>query len=128
MPIGKKIHEVLSKKFKARKQRALDATKNGPVEPPTVDQFRKNKVARASSVNVHIVDLAGGPRQISPNEGMPAVNSKSGPELVKKAVSKVKSADTKAFDGAGAIEQAVKREKKCSSCKKPGHTKRNCPN
>jgi hypothetical protein len=128
MPIGKKIHEVMSKKFKDKKKRTKDAAAKGPVEPATVDQFRKNKVARSKSLNIHIVDLAG-PRQISPNEGMPAINGKSGEEVVKKAVTKVRpKTEATKFDGAGAIEQSSgKKQKKCGACREPGHTRRNCP-
>jgi hypothetical protein len=126
VPIGKKIYDVISKKFKAKKEQVEKvATRDGAIEPPTVHQYTKNKVTRASSKNVHIVDLAG-PRNISPNEGMPAVNGKSGPEIVKKAVTKVRPKTPNLDPSAGAIEKTG-TQRKCSSCKKPGHTKRNCP-
>ena len=125
MPIGKKIYEVISKKFKGKKEQIKKAAKNGAIEPATVHQYTKNKVTRASSKNVHITDLAG-PRNISPNEGMPAINGKSGPKLVKKAVTKVRPKTPNIVNTGGVIEQAS-TQRKCSLCKEPGHTKRKCP-
>ncbi|TFH25875.1 hypothetical protein E4G67_00275 [Candidatus Bathyarchaeota archaeon] len=126
MPVGKKIYDMMSEKFDGKKKRANTiAKKLGAVEPPTVDQFKKNKVTRAASKNVHTVNLVG-PRHVSKNEGMPAVNGKSGPELVKKAVTKIRLKEKRLDPAAGAINQTG-RASKCSLCGKPGHTKRSCP-
>ena len=145
MPIGKKIYNQMSKKAGERKARIESLVRkrmsvgNKPIEPPTVEQFKKNMVARTKSNSVHILELAGaGPRQISPNEGMPAVNGKSGPELVKKAVTKIRPKQKRLDPTAGAIKPTdTKKSKKfasrkkparlCSNCNKPGHTKRTCP-
>lgn len=121
MPVGKDIYDQMGK-FRERKERRK--TKDAQ-EPATVEQFKKNKVTRAKSRNVHIVDLAG-PRSISPTEGMPAINGESGEKIVKKAVRKVKSKELVMDPTAGAIELGTK-QKKCGLCREPGHTKRNCP-
>jgi hypothetical protein len=145
MPVGKNIYNQMSKKIGERKVRQQEMTdermRSGkpPLEPPTVDQFRKNIVARTKSNSVHILELAGaGPRQTSPNEGMPAVNGKSGEEIVEKAVTKIKSKTPEVDPTAGAIlptdmtkdknsTSGKKRERRCSSCNQTGHTKRSCP-
>lgn len=145
MPIGKDIHKQLSKRSGARKERLnkivaerMKVNKK-PVEPPTVDQFTKNVVARAKSNSIHILELAGvGRRHVSPNEGMPAVNMKSGEEVVRKAVTKVLPKVKEVDPAAGAIlptdtkksKNSTSRKKAprlCSGCNKAGHTKRSCP-
>lgn len=127
MPIGKDIYNVLSKKSAARRQR-VESLGRLPVEqPPTVHQFQKNKASRTVPMNIHILEAANaGRRQTSPTEGMPAVNGRSGPELVKKAVAKVRSKTKTPDPTAGAIKP-VNAGRKCSQCKQAGHTKRTCP-
>ena len=130
MPIGKKIYKTLSKRHGARKLRQQNEAK----PPAKVEQWKKNKVARAASLNVNIVDLAG-PRKISPNEGLPAVNGKSGQEVKEKLVHKPKLKNPLPDFTAGAIEpiqskaapqRGKKQSRKCSNCGEPGHTKRKC--
>lgn len=127
MPVGKDIYKQMGK-FGERKKRAQEKSveRKGPEVPQKVHQFTKNKVTRSRSNNVHIVDLAG-PRSIAPTEGMPAVNSKSGKELVEKAVHKVKPKQKEVDPSAGVIEPNSTKTKKCSVCRESGHTKRNCP-
>jgi hypothetical protein len=145
MPIGKDIYKQMSKKAGERKARiemlVEKRMRSGgkPVEPPTVEQFKKNIVARTKSNSLHITELAGaGPRNISPNEGMPAINGKSGKEVVAKAVTKVRPKTIEVDPTAGAIRLKETKKNKnatsgkkaprcCGSCGKPGHTKRTCP-
>lgn len=145
MPIGKDIYKKMARRSGERAKRIEKITEErmrkrlGPVEPPTVEQFKKNIVSRTKSNSVHITELVGtGPRLISPNEAMPAVNGKSGEEVVKKAVSKTKPKATELSPTAGAIHPVgMKNSKKstsrknsprrCSSCNQVGHTKRSCP-
>lgn len=144
MPIGKNIYKKLSKKHGKRRERSLEVAKKrlrsglGPQEPPTVDQYKKNIVVRVKSHDVHITELANSKRQVSPNEGMPAVNGKSGQEIVEKAVKKVGTKKTEIDPTAGAILPVDKKKTKkstsgkkpvrrCSSCNQTGHTKRSCP-
>lgn len=132
MPIGKQIYDVISKRHGARHQKMSELSeeriRSGPQEPPTIQQSKKNEASRTIPMNIHITEAANlGLRLISPNEGMPAVNGESGPELVKKAVTKVRP-KTKTLDPtAGAIEP-VNAGRKCSQCKQSGHTKRTCSN
>ena len=144
MPIGKDIYTQMSKKSGERKKRIEDIVSkrmksgNSPIEPPKISQSKKNLTARTSSNSMHILELAGaGPRKISPNEGMPAVNGKSGDELVAKAVTKVLPKIKTMDPTAGAIkptdtkkkEKSTSRKKsgrRCSSCNKVGHTKATC--
>ena len=145
MPIGKKIYQQMAKKSGERKARIQETvnkrmrTGGKPIEPATVEQFRKNIVARTKSNSLHITELAGaGRRNISPNEGMPAINGKSGPDIVKKAVAKVRPKQKVMDPTAGAIKLKDKKKNKksvsgkkaarhCGSCGTPGHTKRTCP-
>jgi hypothetical protein len=145
MPIGKDIYKQMSKKAGERQARINEVVEKrmksglGPIEPPTVEQYKKNLVARTKSNSLHITELAGaGPRNLSPNEGMPAVNGKSGKEVVAKAVAPVRSKVSTVDPTAGAILPSdTKKSKKstsrkqraraCSSCGKSGHTKRTCP-
>jgi len=145
MPIGKDIYNVLSKKHGERKARLDNIVKkrinsgDKPVMPPTVEQFKKNVVTRTKLNSIHISELAGASkRQLSPNEGMPAINGKSGKELVEKAVTKIRPRVTKIDATAGAILPKETKKKKnetsrkttdrrCGNCNKAGHTKRSCP-
>ena len=145
MPIGKEIHKQFSKRAGDRRDRVNKLAEErvraglGPIEPPTVEQYKKNIVARAKSSSLHITELANsGPRRVSPNEGMPAINWKSGAEIVKKAVTKVRPKTRPGDPTAGAIKPTdTKKSKKsssrkkparrCSNCSQPGHTKRSCP-
>jgi len=128
VPIGKTIYNQMSKRHgrKQEKIEGLNKKKKVAPVPPTVHQFKKNETTLGSSINLHITELAKtGLRLVSPNEGMPAVNGKSGPEVVKKAVAKVKSKVKEVSPTSGVIKSSQKR---CSQCKKTGHTKRACPN
>jgi hypothetical protein len=144
MPIGKNIYSQMSKKAGERKKRidkVVNARMNsgsGPMEPPTVEQYKKNIVARTKSNSLHITELAGVGRRISPKEGMPAVNGKSNEEVVKKAVRKIRPKTKEVDPAAGAIQptdtkknkKSISRKKQdrlCGNCKRPGHTKRSCP-
>jgi len=135
MPIGKDIYKVLSK-HQDRKKLGVDTEQ---VAPATIDQWRVNSVTRAKSKNVHITELAGPKRRmISPNEGIPAVNGKSGEEVKEKFIHKPRLINVKVDVTAGAIEPTKTKKvaapnkipkarvKKCSNCHKPGHTKRTC--
>jgi len=144
MPIGKEIYKQMAKKSDKRKERIQKLVdkrmKEGskPIEPPTVEQFKKNIVARTKSNSLHITELAGaGPRNISPNEGMPAINGKSGPEVVRKAVTKVRPKNKEVDPTSGAIKlqdsnknkkatSGKKGVRRCGTCGKPGHTKTTC--
>lgn len=136
MPIGKDIFNVISKRHKARKVRQAQAGKEHGEPPAKVEQFKLNKVARASSTNVNIVDLVGGPRKVSPNEGTPAVNAIAGQEAKERFVHKPKLKDVKLDDTAGAItmtpqkgaapKKAKSKDRKCGNCGESGHTKRTC--
>lgn len=143
MPIGKEIYKQMSKRSGERKKRLEDivmkrmTTGKLAIEPPTIEQFKKNVVIRTKSNSLHILELVGAGRHISPNEGMPAINGKSGPEIVKKAVTKVRPKYKELDPAAGAIQpiETKKSEKptsgkktarRCSNCGKPGHTKRTC--
>jgi len=145
VPIGKDIYKQMSKRASSRKDRIDKIVKQrmvsgeSPVSPPSVDQYKKNIVVRIHSNSLHITELAGArKRHVSPNEGMPAVNSKSGEEVVKKAVTKIRSKVKKADPTAGAILPVEKSKNKkttsrkkpsrrCSNCNQSGHTKRSCP-
>lgn len=137
MPIGKDIYNQLGR-FESRRQRFHAASKVF-VRPPTISQFEKNITSTIKSNSLHILDLAkAGPRNISPNEGMPALNGKSGKEIIKKAVKKIGSKNNTPNPTAGAIlPMDTKKNKKggsrkiasrrCGNCRNEGHTKRNCP-
>lgn len=144
MGVGKEIYNAISKNWGDRKKRlheqAEERIKQGlpPELPPTVDQYRKNIVTRAKSNSIHITELAGVKRQISPNEAMPAVNGKSGEEIVEKTVTKVKPKKKELDPTAGVIKPMETKSsnkptsrknstKKCSNCSSPNHTKRTCP-
>ncbi len=144
MPIGKEIYTQMSKKAGERKKRIDKVIQKrmksgaGAVEPATVEQYKKNVVVRVKSNSLHITELAGVGRRISPNEGMPAVNGKSGKEVVKKAVTKIRPRRKEVDPTAGAIlptdtkksKKSTSRKKaprRCSNCSEPGHTKRSCP-
>jgi hypothetical protein len=77
----------IAQKRKIRKKIAKEQRENPP-EPPKVDNYRVNKPRTARSLNVQPV--VAEQRKIASTEGMPAVNGKSGPEIVKKAVTKVR--------------------------------------
>lgn len=144
MGVGKEIYDTISKNWGDRKKRLHEKTEERirkglpPELPPTVDQYRKNIVTRAKSNSIHITELAGVKRQVSPNEAMPAVNGKSGEEVVEKAVTKVKTKKKEPDPTAGAIQPTEtksskkptsrkKPTRKCSNCSSPDHTKRACP-
>lgn len=145
MPIGKDIYKQISKKAGQRKARYEELVakriRSGdkPPEPPTVKQSDKNITSTTRSNSLHITEMAKTPpRQISPNEGMPAINGKSGEELVKKAVTPVRPKVKPIDPTAGVIKKLDKKKSKnidsrkntprlCSACNEPGHTKRSCP-
>ncbi len=144
MPIGKDIYSQISKKSGERKARIEKIVKKRmksgekPSTPPTVKQVDKNVSSTVKSNSLHITELAKVKRQVSPNEGMPAVNGKSGKELVAKAVSPVRSKVKLPDPTAGVIKLVDKKKSKsndsrkraprlCGTCKQPGHTKRKCP-
>ncbi len=87
----KAIHDLLSPKIAERRKRKKAAeaarVKNPPI-PPTVNNYHKNKPFMARSLNVQPTTPVK--LKINPTIGMPAVNGKSGEEVVKKAVHKVR--------------------------------------
>jgi len=144
MPVGKKIYNQISKKAgerKARYEKVVEKRINSgdkPPVPPTVKQADKNVTSITSSNSLHITEMAKTPPlQISPNEGMPAVNGKSGAEVVAKAVTPIRSKVKSVDPTAGAIKSVGKDKNKsagshksaprlCSTCNKQGHTKGDC--
>ena len=116
MPIGKDIYKQLSAKFDQKKKRVKKLqglhSRQGAPTPPKVPKATRSTVVRAMSNNIHVANVVGKPRAISPTEGMPAVNGKSGPEIVKKAVRKPKSRIAKVDPTAGAIKSAQKKVRK----------------
>jgi len=112
VPIGKDIHRVLSKKWKPREEK-----KNIPVsEPAKINQSEKNINSWAKPQNVHIT--VAPPRRVSKNEGMPAVNGKSGEEVVKANVHKPRRKEKRVKAGEAAIKQKATTDGKSSSSKK----------
>ena len=113
MPIGKDIYKQFSAKFDQKKERVkklarLQSRQGAPI-PAQVPEFTKKTVVRAMSNNIHVANVVGKRRSISPTEGMPAVNGKSGPEVVKKAVRKPRSRITEVDPTAGAIKSTQKK-------------------
>jgi len=104
-----------------------------------IQQWKKNIMVRAKSLNVHITELAGPRpqrRQISPSEGKPTVNAKSGLEVEKKFVHKPKPAVKQPKASEAAIQQSSpkntpsssknKGQNHCRNCGRTGHNARTC--
>lgn len=145
MPIGKAIHDILSKKHSQKRKQLAALEKKIRIEgvkpPPKVEQWKKNTVTRASSKNVHITELVGPKpklRQISPTEGKSAVNGKAGPDIDRKLVHapqpKVKELDPtvgailpiKKKSNVSRKTKDVKR-RRCGHCNGTDHNIRTCP-
>jgi len=142
MPIGKNIYNKLSKRHGERHKRLLEHAKRVAIgedspTPPEVNGINNIPVAaKPKNVDSHIP-----PRKVSPMEGVPAVNSQSGPEVVEKAVHpprdkypRLKASEAainpahvaKSKKATQGSNKAKKRERRCSLCRETGHTKKTC--
>lgn len=120
----KKVYDMLSPRIaknRAHRRKVGKEEAKGPQTPPTVDNYRMNKPLVARSLNIQPVVQKR--RVLAKTEGMPAVNGKSGDEIVKKAVTKVKPKKPTPDISAAAISQkdlkkeikGVKQKRKKSS-------------
>lgn len=112
---GKKIGD----KLRAKKKKMNDK-KRKPVVPRVILNY-ESKPQYAKSNNERDVPA----RSISPKEGNVAVNAKTGPEVQRKAVTKVRSKTIKVDDAAGVIGVTKKKvTKKKTVRKKRGRKKK----
>jgi len=139
MGIGKRIYEVMSKKFKKKQERIAKFEKEKCTpgyKPPIPAVAENNKNHPTFSKSSNISPSLQKKRLLGPNEGGSAVNGKAG-DATKKLITKVRPKINRVPDGAGAIKQGetAKTKKstiskvggrKCSLCGRPGHTKRTC--
>ena len=125
MPRGRReTFDAFSPKIaEKRKRRRQVANSTPPTPPPTVDNYAVNKPRVARSLNIQPVQDK--PLHVSPNEGMPAVNSKSGKKLVEKAVTKVQPKKPAINPADAAIKEPVVKKKKTTKKKARGRQKKN---
>jgi len=128
MPKDKKsIHDLFSpriaEKRKARRLDALRRAREAAVKkedlpgPPTVDNYKVNKPL----FGPHKIRRLEAPvvrRKISPTEGQPTVNAKSG-KAIKKLIHKPRPARPEMDPATGALDKISNPNKKTKSRKKP---------
>lgn len=128
----KKVYDMLSPRIaqnrKHRRKVANEEAKKGPQAPPKVDNYRVNHPRVARSLNIQPAPVHE-KRNIPKTEGMVAVNGKSGEEIQKKAVTKVRPKKKK-LDVKDAVipPQQVKGDKDAKPRRKRTSTKRSSKN
>jgi len=122
MPVGRKAtHDMFSKKI-IQKQRDKHAQVGQLIDgkvaaPPTVNNFLVNQPQMARSINAPMPVKGARKntvRNISPMEGLPAVNGQSSEALAKKAVAPFKDKVKKINPADAAIKQSGRPKKKAN--------------
>lgn len=108
MPIGRdKVHEMLSRKFHEMRARKLAQYAAAPVE--TLKETKSDEPLVAKPTNA-VQTVLQEQRVLSPMEGMPAVNGKSGQNVVDKYVRPVVTKEKSVDVSVAAIEQPTKKK------------------
>jgi hypothetical protein len=106
----KKTYDLMSPKIKDKRRAKAEAGPLGAIAPATIDNYRVNNPRMARSLNIQPVIQEK--RQLADTEGMPAVNGKSGKELVQKAVKPVGSRVEEVNAADAAIKPGTVKKKK----------------
>lgn len=106
----KKTYDMMSPKIAEKRKARDEARRLETVAPATIDNYRVNNPKMARSLNVQPVIQKK--RELAKTEGMPAINGKSGEEIVKKAVKPVgsKVEEVNAADAAIKLSNVKKKK------------------
>jgi hypothetical protein len=85
----RRTYDAMSPKIAEKRRAKAAAAEQEARTPATIDNYRVNNPKMARSLNIQPVQPQK--RSLAKTEGMPAVNGKSGEEVVKKAVKPVGS-------------------------------------